>query len=128
MAEQLATGITITFASGFFATVLDVDLDERTREAIRTSHHGTTGAHTFIPSALYDPGGATVELLHDGTKAPPISAVKETVTVQFPDGTGFSVEGFLLGYKLRGPMEDMVQGTARLKFSGVITDDTTPSP
>lgn len=123
MAEQLGTGLTISFASGFFATVLDVDFDPQTRESIKSSHMGTTDSHTWTPSKLIEQGGATVELLHDGTKAPPIDQPAETFTVGLPDGTGFSISAFMDSYKFQVPMEDMIKATAHLKFSGPRTND-----
>lgn len=127
MSQQLATGITVGFASGFFAQILNVDEDEMTREAIQTSHMGTTGGHTFIPSKLYDPGGVTVEMLHDGEVAPPIQGATEEVSVGYPDGTGYSIDGFMTGYKRVGALEDMIRATARIKFSGTHSNDTTPT-
>lgn len=127
MAEQLSTGVTLTFDSGFFAKIIDVEEDDESREAIKTSHMGTTGQHTYIPSALSEPGGLQVEMLHDGTKSPPMVDAAETLTVALPDGTGYSVTAFMIGHKVVARFEDMVRATARLQYSGVKTYDTTPT-
>lgn len=129
MAEQLGSGITITFESGFFAKILDATEDEMTRPAIKKTSHAeaATGWDLFVPGAIVDPGGITVEVLHNGAVAPPIDQPAENVTVGLPDGTGYTVSGFMIGYRHTGAMEDMIKGTARLKFSGARTFDTTPT-
>ena len=124
---QLATGIQITFGSGFLATIEDVDVDEMNREMVQSSHFGTGQWHEFLAGKLVDPGGLTVEMQHDGTKQPPIANQFETCTVALADGTGFSVQAAMRSYKFRGSLEDKVMGTAVLKFSGAITFDITPT-
>ncbi|MCP4617179.1 MAG: hypothetical protein GY844_12200, partial [Bradyrhizobium sp.] len=63
---DVATGITIVFGtSGFSAAIEDVEPFDLTREDIRTSHQGTTGAHTFMPTDLYDAGVLSFGIHYD---------------------------------------------------------------
>jgi len=120
------TGISVTYQSGFLAEILDFSWSGITREAIRTTHAGTTGAHTYMPASLYDPGEIEVELQFDPEQSPvtPIAAAAETVTVTFPDAAPASTmaaSGFMSSFEITGAIGERMTATARLRLSGAIT-------
>lgn len=101
----LANGTTVTFGtSAFAANVRRINSAAMTREAIETSHLGTTGQRTKIPGALVDPGQTEVEIEWNQSFStfPPISAVPESITITYPLKTGETAHateagtGFLL--------------------------------
>jgi len=103
---SLGNGTTIAFTtSAFTANVHRIGGANTTRNAVETSHLGTTGQRTRIPGTLTDPGTTEVEFEWDQSFAtfPPITAVAETITITYPlktgettpaieAGTGFLVE------------------------------------
>jgi len=122
----LTTGITITYQSGFLAEVLDFSWDGMSREKIKTSHMGTVGAHTYMPSSLYEPGEIEVEIAFDPEQDPtaPLAAAAESVTVTYADAVPASTmaaSGFMTGFTITGPMEDRMTARATLALSGTIT-------
>jgi hypothetical protein len=122
-AVDIGTGTTITFDGGFFAQILDVSHGGIERGAINTSHMGTTVAHTFLHTDLYDPGELTVELHFNPATAPPwlVADGEEAVTVTFPDATTWAANGFLTGFEYGDPLEEKMTATATIKFTGAIT-------
>ena len=98
MAKE-ATGLSIAFSSGFFAEIRRCNPPSMSREALETTHMGTTSAKTFTPAALYDPGGIRVEIAHDPGADPPIDSAAETCTITYPDGETEAVSAFMTGYE-----------------------------
>lgn len=119
---EIGTGTTITFASGFFAEILDVSPPNASRESIQVSHMGTTDAHTFKPTDLADWGELTVEMGFDPATTVPITNAAETVTITFPDSgaTTWVFEGFMTGFEPSDPLEDRMTATATIKVSGPV--------
>lgn len=129
MADETQTGfgITIDFASGFCAEILDTTPPGQSRESIDTSHTATpNGDMTFIPSKLVDNGECQVELAFHPDVAVPIHSDPETVTIHFPSGTTWSFQGFLTNHEPAAPIDDRMTVTATIKVSGPIT--ITPAP
>lgn len=118
---DIGTGTTITFATGFFAEILDITGPGLSRESIQTSHMGTTTAHTFLPGDLYDGGELTVELGLDVGQTPPISSVAESITITGPGGDTIAFDGFMTGFEPRIPLEDRMTATATIKVTGTVT-------
>lgn len=123
---QKGTGATITFASGFFAEVLDVAHRNLGRDAVPTSHMGTTGGRTYLPSTSYEPGELAVELAYAPETAPPFADAAETCTLTMVSaGTGgtstIAGTAFLMDFEARLPWEERAEATAVLKFSGDLT-------
>lgn len=121
-------GIAITFSSGFFAEILNVDWSGMSREAIDTSHATTTnGWMTFIPAGLQDPGELSVEINFDPDDTPPIDGAAETVTVTFPTPVGgmtgatWAASGFMTSFEPSAPIDDRMTATSSIKFSGAVT-------
>ncbi len=123
MTMIVGTGITIAFSSGFLAEIQDVTWSGIHRDSIKSSHAGTTTAHTFSPSDLYDPGELQVEIHHDPSVKPPINGAAENITVTWPDAGAATwvVSGFMTDYEVKSPLEDKIIATATLKLSGDVT-------
>ena len=118
---RVGTGITITFASGFLAEIIDVGGPGMTRGEIDTSHMGTTGGKTFKPTSLYDPGGLNVDIAFDPSETPPITSARAAVTVTWPDGSTWAFNGFMTGYEPTAPLEEKMTASCTIKASGSIT-------
>lgn len=118
---EVSTGLTVTFASGFFAEILSGKHSGIERESIETSHMGTTNAREYVPGSLYDPGALEVELQFDPATLPPIGSAAETVTINYSSGSSWAAEGFMTAFEAESPLEDKQTATATIKFSGQIT-------
>ncbi len=127
MAVDLGTGTTLTFGtSSFTIDVMSVDgSGNETREAIRTSHMGTTGTHTYTPSDIMDGGTFTVEGNFDGTQDPPTSGAVETITIDW-GGSGYTwaFDGFITEFSPSAPFEDKMSGSFTIQVAGAITKVT----
>lgn len=131
MALNSFQGATITYQSGFFGQITSIRHGGITRDPIPTSHSGTTGAKTFIPSNLYDAGEITIEGYYDNTKTfvTPITASTETVTITklaTGQSTGGTVAGsaFLISFEYGGPTDDTPEAatfTAVIKYADDLT-------
>lgn len=121
-------GVAITFDSGFFGEINNVEGPSMSREAIDTSHAGTTGGfRTFQPSDLVDHGEVEVTIAFDPDQEPPIDQAAETVTITYPIPSGMSsgatwqFSGFMTGATPTVPFDDKMTMSATLKVSGDIT-------
>lgn len=123
MTATVGTGLSIAFSTGFLAEIISVSGSGISREPINTSHMGTTVAHTFTPSTLFDAGELAVELAFDPATKPPITGAAETVTITMPDAGAatWAASGFLTSFEYTGPLEERMTATATIKFSGDIT-------
>ncbi len=122
----ISTGLSVTYQSGFLAEIVDFGWSGISRESIPTSNMASSGAMTFLPAKLYDPGELRVELLFDPEQSPvtPITAAAETVTVTYADAAPASTmaaSGFMTNFEIAGPLEDRMTATATLKLSDAIT-------
>jgi tail tube protein len=115
-------GITITFASGFCAEIIDCTPPEMTRDEIETSHTTTPdGAKTYIMSDLIDYGELSVDLNFDETETPPIDQPFEAAVLTFGSGATWSGQMALKSYAPAAPIDDRMTATCVLKVSGKIT-------
>ena len=125
MATDIGTGSTVVFGtSGFTADILGVNFSGVTREAINTSHMGTTSDHTFMPVDLVDNGTLELEIAWLATLTPPIitNAAAETVTVAFAgSATTWSFSAFQTDLGVTVPLEDKMTATMTFKISGAIS-------
>lgn len=122
---------TITFQSGFFAQILDWDIDDITRAAIETSHQGLASAGagkfgnmTYIASFLVNPGKLKVKLHFNPDTLPPIATAAETVTIAMGDSTTqatYAGTGFMSSFKITGPLDGKMTADAEIQFSGNVT-------
>ena len=127
MALDEGFGTTITWQSGFLATIRSASFGGIVRNALVTSHMATTnGWHTKQPSDLKDMGTLTVEILFNPSSnwKTAITAAAETITVTFPvhagGSTGGSVacSGFATNFQITDPYDDLMTATVELTFSG----------
>ena len=121
-------GTSITFESGFFAEITNVDWSGLSREDMDISHMGLAAPWMeFQPTDLIDPGELGVELSFDPDDEPPISEVAENCTVTWPLPAGQSnpatwvCSAYLKNYQAGAPYRGKMTATATLKFSGEIT-------
>lgn len=120
-------GITVTFANGFLAEIIDCTPPEESREAVDTSHSTTPqGRKTFIPSDLIDDGELQVTIAFHPDKAVPIDQPAEQTTINFPSGTTWAFEGFMTNHAPAAPIDDRMTADVTIKASGPIT--ITPAP
>lgn len=120
----IATGITISFATGFFAEILDATPPNLSRISVQSSHMTTPdGYHTFLAGKLVDGGEVTVDMGFDPAVAPPIEDPPEPVVITFPNSASstMSFSGFMTGFEPTGPLEDRLTATSTLKVTGKIT-------
>jgi hypothetical protein len=124
MPDVTATGfgITVEFASGFFAEILDVTLPEQVREAIETTHTVTpNGDATFIPSEIVDNGELQLDIAFHPDKTVPIHEPAEPVRINFPSGTKWDFDGFMTSHAPTAPIDDRMTATVAVKVTGGIT-------
>lgn len=117
----IGTGTTITW-NGAIAEVLDVTPPGMSRESVQSSHMGSTVAHTFLPTVLYDAGELSIEMAFLPSFASAFLATVGTAVITFPDSgaTVWTFEAFATGYEPADPLEDRMTATLTLKVTGAI--------
>lgn len=127
-APMLGTGGTFTYTgfTGNWMSIKPAGMYER--EAIKTSHLGTTGAHTYMPSTLYDAGGCVIEFqVTTGVDyAVPAVAAASSLVITWSAGTTITVPAFMTSLEWSNELETLMIGTATFKFSDDIVLDVTP--
>lgn len=127
---RLGFKLAITFQSGFFAEITDIDHDGIERGDVDTSNMATVNnAMTYIPEALYDPGGLSVTLFFEPNTnfITPMTAPPETITITFPIKTGqtnaanFVFSGYMNKFKWGAKVKGAMTATANIKATGPIT-------
>ena len=123
MTATVMTGIAVTFDTGFLAEIQSVDWSGQERAVLETSHAGTTSWRTFTPGLLTNPGTLSVGLWFIPGTSPPWNDAAESVTVTMPDAGAatWQAQGFMFGFSLDGTLEELMNATAELQFSGAIT-------
>jgi hypothetical protein len=132
MAADLGTGTTVTFGTSSFSfDLLDVSgSGNDSREAIQTSHMGTTGYHSYIPGDLMDGGEFTVEGHFGAAEQPPTGngatgSTGETITFDWGgSGNTWAFTGFMTEFTPGATIEDRMTFSATIKVAGVITKST----
>jgi len=119
---DVAHGITITFGtSGWTGQIVNVNGPNMTREALDTSHQGTTTAMTFVPADLYDPGGLDIDVHFNPDTGLLIDDAAETITITWPSGATWEFTGFSTGFTVTGTHNQLLTASMTLKASGEIT-------
>lgn len=130
MATDVGHGSSVGFATladEFFGEILNIAWGGMARGAVETTHMGTTGGDTFVPTDTYDPGELTVEVNCDTADTPltALTGAPEILTVTLNDGAGgtnsWSGTAFMTGYNNNIPDKDKMTATIIAKFSGSIT-------
>lgn len=125
----IATGATATFGTSGFTIYLDsIGLSGVSREAINTSHMGTTGSHTFSPGDLVDQGTLTLAGHFNPDNTPPTGTAAETVTITWPienpsnttNGT-WAASMFCTAFNWDAVNEEKATATCELKVAGAWT-------
>ncbi len=116
-------GITITGAGIASGTeIIDVTPPSVSRADIKTSHAGTTGAHTFIPADLIEGGQLTFDVVFTGAR--PTLAAGQTPTsyvITFKSGgPTWTFDGYINSFAPKAPIEDRMTGTIGIKVAGEI--------
>lgn len=128
MAALDGTGVTITFGSSAFTQeLLDIDVSGRTRDALKSTHMGTTGSHTYIPADLVDGGemSATFHFDCTGATATLLGAAAETVTIAWASGRSWAASMFCTEVGASAKIGEVMTQTLKFKITGAITEDTT---
>lgn len=123
MAADVGNGTTISFAtSAFSANWISLDSPEMVREAIETSHLGTTGSKTFLPGDLVDNGEISGQIQFDASTDPPIDGAVEVITITYPDTSTWAMSGFMTSYKGASCENDtLMAADVKIKITGDIT-------
>jgi hypothetical protein len=131
MPASEGTGTTVAFGtSSFTAEILNIQQQGgAAREALPTSHLGTTLWKTFKPSQLKDGGTYTLTVHYDGDQDPPVAGAPETVTITYPLVAGQTNEGTrafsaFITEATVGTIENesIIVMQITLKVTGAITD------
>ena len=120
---DIATGITITFGtSGFTARMTDISGPSMTREAIDSSHQGTTDSMTFIFADLVDNGEVSFTAHYNPDTDVPINAAEETITIGYPTaGASISFPGGMTAHSNELPLNGLMTADVTIKVTGDIT-------
>src|SRR5258708_30868457 len=122
----------ITFSSGFFAEILNIDWSGIKREILDVTNMGVAAAAggTFgnkinIPSIYIDPGELSVEIQFNPDTLPPIASAAETVTVKMGNAATQATwvgSGYMHEFAPKMPLDGKVMtASAKIKFSGAVT-------
>lgn len=123
-ATDVGTASTVTFGTSSWTFEMnDFAWSGMERNFIDSSHLGTTVARTFIVGDLYDPGSLTIQGHLDTAAAgnPILTTALETITLTFPNSNTYAATGGLQSHEISVPLEDKMNVTAVVKFSGAIT-------
>jgi len=129
MAKGTVHGFSITLGTqGGTYDLTNVGNFSSTREAVKATHHGTTGFHEYIPADLTDSDEIEVTYQFNGTQSPLVnSAVAETITFTCPLQTGESTAakvagtGFITKCGINGGAAgaaEMATATLTIRFDG----------
>ncbi len=126
-APLLGTGASFTFSTMHTGLeIMSISMDSvYERQSIQTSHLGTTTAHTFIPSTLFDAGGCTIEFQTDDaiTFRTYATAAASSLVITFASGMAFTVDAFITSLSFSAELEALQTGTVTFKFTGNLTHD-----
>lgn len=122
------SGTTITFESGFFAQITDINWTGASRPAIPLPHMNLTaaGAGKFgnlpkVPGDVVDPGELEVEINFNPDTLPPLEEAAENCTLTFDQGATWVGSAFMREFSVAVPMDGVMSMRCILAFSGNIT-------
>lgn len=111
--------------SSFTAQYREMGGASSSREAIDTSHLGTTTGRTFIPGDLVDNGEVEATILYDPDVQPPFNAAPEMMTLTYPvpagglSGATEVFTGFITDWTKPTLVTDgLMESTITIKISG----------
>ncbi len=122
---KVGTGISIEFATGFLAEILNVADQNMQRASIDASHMGSSQME-YLPGAMPDWGQLECEIAFDPVTKPPLEGATETITITYSDGYKWARSGFMTGFQYQAPLEERMTATASIKFTGDLTVTAPP--
>ncbi|SRR5258708_4055734 len=122
----------ITFSTGFFAEILNIDWSGIKREVLDVTNMsvaaaggGAFGNKISIPSIYIDPGELSVELQFNPDTLPPIGSASGAFTLTLGGDTTpatWAGNGYLHDFSVKMPLDGTVmRATAKLKTTGAVT-------
>ncbi len=134
---MVGTGTTISFSKWLDelsapvpVIVLEVTPPEYTKEKIETTHMGTRttqnitdevpGFGTSLPSALIDPGEASMEIAFQPEHGIPPIGIMQRITITFPDTTVWAFDGFVTNFSPSVPLEDRMTASITIQATGSV--------
>jgi predicted secreted protein len=124
------SGWDTTFSiSGAAYNAKSISLSGFTVESIDiTSMSSSNMFRQFVPG-LKDGGEVSVEVVYDEAQMDLVEAkwdgdnepASESWSVTFPDGSNFGGSGFLTGFSLDNPMDDVITASITMKVNGALT-------
>lgn len=115
---RVPEGTTISLPTGFSAELTDISETGISREALDTTHLGTTGGwKTFIPAANAD--GGEVRIAGRITAGrPQMNADPEEFVITEVDGATNTFDGFFTGYEITRQQGGLEEFSATIKVTG----------
>jgi hypothetical protein len=132
-APQLGQLTTVGFGtrSAFAGAFMSVEVDTWKRGEIKTSHLGTSGWDTFIPTSLKDAGTITLKLQFDSTLATAAgptagydtmgSGEAETITINWSATSSWAFSGFCTGIQTTAEIDTLHEVTFTFKCTSSVT-------
>lgn len=114
-------GTTITFGtSGFTADKVSISGPNQTREAIETTHLGSTDDNkSYIPDDFAEPGTFEIEFIYDPADGePPINGAAETITLTEPDSSTRAASGFVTAFNATRALGERMLGSMTVQLTG----------
>lgn len=126
-APQQGHSISISFETGFFAWIIDVQPAKMSRAALETTNSATTTQRTYRPEQLYTNGEMSVALQFNAATTPPIGSAASTCTITFPmaqgavSATTWAGSAFLTRYEPQVPINGIMTANCVVQWAGAIT-------
>lgn len=128
---DVGTGATVTFA-GLTLNLLNISHNDISRPKVGTSHLGTVGGRTYIPTDTYEPGELELEVQFDGKEPllnkPPWENAAGTLDLEFEIFTAgnttkakLTATAFCTAFNYGVPFDELMTGTVVFAFSGDLT-------
>jgi len=124
---QKSVGYSMT-ASGTnsdWAAALEIDtitLPGKSVGSLRTSHQGTTTAHTYVAQSIPEGGELNVKAKFNSDELPVIGGANQDFIIAFPGDVSLStktISGFIMSYEPDGEdLDGIMMATAVIKVSG----------
>jgi hypothetical protein len=137
-APELGQLTTVTFGTSAFAgKYMSVEVDTWKRGEIKTSHLGTSGWDTFIPTSLKDAGTITLKLQFDSTEATHATrgydivgtgayaggAISESIVIDWGNQSAsvWTFAGFCTGIQTTAEIDTLHEVTFTFKCTSSVT-------
>lgn len=122
-----STGATFVMGTTAWAVRLTgIDLTDESVTPLKTSHLGTTGHHTYMPSDVKEPIKVDLQIFYDPNEPPP-TGVTQTGTITYPvpsgstNGATCASSGFLVSSGASIKIGELMTGQFTFQGSGAPT-------